>query len=269
MVGNEGTRLRRVIVSAPKAEYYRVNDPLAHNIGEAAEKTKALDQHRRLIEQMRKFGVRVVNLKELAGHPNSVFTRDSSLVTPEGYVRLRMGLETRRGEENWMAEALESLGIPCAGRIDPPGTLEGGDVILAGRVAFLGCSGRSNRSGVDQLARLLKRMGYEVRVIVLPPGHLHLGGAMSVIGPETVLCCSGLFPEGFFGGFDQIAVPCPKATSANMIALGNGEVIAEKSDSHAGQAVEEAGFIVHRLDLSEFVKGRGGPTCLILPIDRE
>jgi len=268
MVRNEGEKLRRVIVSAPRIEYFRLDDPGAHNIEQVADRDKAISQHRRLTDLIRKAGARVVNLEELAGHPNSVFTRDTSLVTPHGYIKLRMGLRTRRGEEEWMADALDSLGLPCAGVIEAPGTVEGGDVILAGKAAFVSRSERTNSSGIRQLSRLLTGMDYEIRTLGLPPPHLHIGGAMSVVGPKSVLCCRRLFPRVFFEGFNVIEIPCPEATSANVISLGNQEVIAEKGDARTARTLAKEGFTVHGLDLSEFIKGRGGPSCLILPVDR-
>jgi dimethylargininase len=269
MVRNEGERLRRVIVCAPRSEYFQVENPESHNIGAAADRGKATAQHRNLRGVLRGSGARVVNIRELAGHPNSVFARDTSLVTPGGYVRLRMGLETRRGEEEWMAAALDELGVPCAGQIEKPGTIEGGDVILAGDVAFAGLSARTNRSGVRQLSRFLGRMGIEVRTLSLPLPHLHIGGAMSVIGPRTVVCCRSLFPRNFLEGYEAIKIPCPEDASANVIALGKRTVIVEKGCPATAGTLRKAGFTVHLLDLSEFVKGRGGPTCLILPVDRE
>lgn len=268
MVRNEGDRLRRVIVSPPKTEYFRVDDREAHNIGEIADSARALAQHRRLCALLRQFGARVIRLDELAGHPNSVFTRDTSLVTPRGYIRLRMGLRTRRGEEGWMAKALDSLGVPCAGSIHSPGTVEGGDVILAGQVAFVGQSERTNAPGVKQISRLLESMGYEVRALLLPPPHLHIGGAMSIVHSDTILCCRGLFPASFFSGFKTISIPGRSSASGNVICLGKREVIVEQENSTARKALEEAGFKVYCVDLSEFIKGRGGPTCLILPLDR-
>ena len=268
MVRSEGDRLRRVAVCAPRREYFHVENHERHNIGEAADAAKAAAQHRELRAVLRRSGARVVNLHELSGHPNSVFARDAGLVTPLGYIKLRMGLRTRRGEEDWMASALHSLGVPCAGKIEKPGTVEGGDVILAGEVAFVGLSERTNRSGVRQLSRLLMGMGLEVRTLSLPLPHLHIGGAMSVIGPKTVVCCRRIFPHVFFDGFEVVEIPCPEDSSANVIALGNGGVIVEKGCPGTAQALQKAGFTVHRVDLSEFVKGRGGPTCLIMPVDR-
>lgn len=268
MVRDEGEKLRRVIVCAPRSEYFKVEKPEIHNIGEPAERKKAAAQHRRLQAVLRQAGARVINLKELPGHPNSVFARDSGLLTPRGYIKLQLGLPTRRGEEDWMASALEKLGVPRLGKIELPGTVEGGDVIIAGKVAFVGLSQRSNRSGVRQLSRFLMGMDYEVRILALPAPHLHIGGAMSVVGPGTVISCRRIFPGRFFTGFEVIKIPCPEATSANVIALGNGRAIVEKGSPGAAEALRKAGFKVRLLDLSEFVKGRGGPTCLIMPVDR-
>ena len=147
MVRSEGDRLRRVVVCAPRREYFQVENTEGHNIGCRAnpEKTSPQPQERRAV--LRHTGARVVEFRELTHHPNSVFARDAGLVTPLGYIKLRMGLRTRRGEEDWMASALDSLGVPCAGKIEKPGTVEGGDVILAGEVAFVGLSERTNRSG--------------------------------------------------------------------------------------------------------------------------
>jgi len=268
MLRNEGDRLRRVVVCAPRREYFEVENPAAHNIGETADPMKASAQHRKLRAVLRGSGARVVDLRELAGHPNSVFARDAGLVTPDGYIKLRMGLRTRRGEEDWMASALDSLGLPCAGKIEEPGTVEGGDVILAGEVAFVGLSARTNRSGVRQLSRFLMRMGFEIRTLRLPSHQLHIGGVMSTVGPRSVVCCRKVFPRGFFDGFEVVQISCPEASSSNVIGLGNGRVIVEQGCPSTARALQEAGFFVHRVDLSEFVKGRGGPTCLIMPVDR-
>jgi dimethylargininase len=268
-IRSEGDRLRRVIVCAPRREYFRVDDLEAHNLEAVADPATARTQHAGLRAALREAGARVINLRELAGHPNSAFARDACLVAADGYVRLRMGLPTRRGEEDWLGAAVEARGVPCAGVIEAPGTVEGGDVILARGVAFVGRSGRTNASGVRQLSKLLGRMGYEMRVLRLPAGRLHIGGEMSLAGPRTVLCYRDLFPGGFFDGFETIEIPAAGGASANIIALGGGRVIAEKHNAAGIKALASAGLSVRALDLSEFVKGRGGPSCLIMPLDRK
>ena len=198
MVRNEGERIRRVIMCTPTTEYFSVDDIELHNINEVADPELTRRQHDRLKDIFEEAGAEVIDVPELVGHPNSVFTRDVSLLTPDGYVMVRMGLASRRGEEQWMSEILESMGVPCAGEITDPGTLEGGDVILAGPVAFVGDSCRSNEEGVAQLTAILNEMNYEVRVTPVDDDYMHIGGVMSSIGSRRVVCCRELFPQGFF-----------------------------------------------------------------------
>ena len=172
-------------------------------------------------------------MPELAGHPNSVFTRDVSVVTPKGYIKLRMGLPARRGEEEWMAQILESLDEPCAGEIKEPGIVEGGDITLAGSVAFVGLSNRTNEEGVKQLLDMLREMDYEVRTASVKGLYLHIGGAMSAFGPERIIYCSCVFPDGFFKGFDTIEIPHLnyQPSVGNVICLAENEVIANAAEN--------------------------------------
>ncbi len=268
MLENEGDRLTRVVVCTPADEYCRVSDLKKHNIIEPADPDRATEQHATLKRCLADFGSEVIDVPELAGHPNSVFTRDTALCTPEGYIRLRLGLESRRGEEEWMAEILDSLGEPFVAEIEAPGTVEGGDVILAGSVAFIGQSIRTNEQGVQQLAVLLGAMGYEVRVVPLPDSILHLDKAMMVVGPERVIYCRGLVPEESLRGFDAIEILCGGLTTANVICLGENEVIVERANREAADHLTAHSVTVHELELSEFAKGSGGPNCLILPVER-
>ncbi len=269
MLRNEGDRLSKVVVSRPCNAYFDPSTYTANNINEVADRDETQRQYDRLTSVMKAFGAEIVDVPELQGHPNSVFTRDVSLCTPRGYIRLRMGIAGRRGEEEWMSQALTSLGEPCAGAIAEPGTVEGGDVILAGTVAFVGLSRRTNSEGAKQLASFLVDMGYEVREIEVPEQHLHLGGAMSAIGPERLLCCEGVVPKQMLAGFDVIAVPLRGPSTGNVICLGENELIANMAENaDAIGELERHGVVVHAIDLSEFRKGAGGPTCMVLPVER-
>lgn len=266
---NEGGVLRRVAVSAPADAYFEVEDREYHNIPEAADRAAAGVQHGALASLMREEGAEVVNLAEHPDQPNSVFTRDSALVVGEGHIRVRMGLESRQGETLWMSDHLERLGSPCLGEIEAPGTLEGGDVILMGETAFVGRSCRSNEAGVEQLASILDRLGIETRVAAVADDAMHIGGVMSAIGPGQVVCCAGRFPDGYFDGFDTVEVPFLHPSSGNVICLGEGRVVVNMAENGVtASALAAAGLTVFDLDLSEFRKGAGGPTCLILPLER-
>ncbi|MGD9344589.1 MAG: arginine deiminase family protein [Candidatus Aminicenantes bacterium] len=269
MLKNEGRRLTKVAVCTPGREYFSVTDLRSHNITEVPDPGRTLEQFAILKSILKKAGCEVVDASELPGHPNSVFTRDVSLVTPRGYIKLKMGLDSRRGEEEWMAAILDSLGEPYVGGVNLPGTVEGGDVILAEDVAFVGHSQRTNLEGIEQISEFLENMGYEVRIHRMDFRYLHLGGAMSMIGLRRILCCRDVFSEGFFAGFDTVEVPHRGPSTGNVICLQENEVIANIAENvEAIREMEKEGIQVHAIDLSEFRKGTGGPTCLILPIER-
>lgn len=269
MVRSEGEKLSRVIVASPIKEYTCVSNLKEHNITELANGKIALAQHDELKTRIKDFGCQIIDLPELENHPNSVFTRDTSLCTPEGYIKLRLGIESRLGEEEWMAHALDSMGIPCAGKIKAPGTVDGGDIVLAGQVAFIGKTVRTNEEGINQLSGLLGKMNYEIRVIPLPDSILHLDKALMLVNPRQILYCSDLVPQNYLSGFDPIEIVTSRTTTANIICLGDNEVIVNKQNHDVIQILEEKDFIVHTLDLSEFVKGTGGPNCLIMPVERK
>jgi len=269
MVRDEGDRLRQVVVCVPKKEYARGGCDLEkHNIGELSNPEIALRQHDILRATLREFGAEVLDVPELEDHPNSVFTRDTALCAPQGYIKLRLGLKTRQGEGEWMAEALEAIDVPCVGEITAPGTVEGGDVVLAGEVAFIGRSNRTNEDGINQLSGALEMMGYAIRVIALPDTILHLDKALMVLGPRHVLYCKGLVTETDIGGFEGIGIPCGGDTAANIICLGDKELIVNRSNTLVIARLEAEGYKVHNLDLGEFAKGMGGPNCLIMPVKR-
>jgi len=270
MLRNEGKKLKKVIVCSPIYEYFNVTDLKAQNMNEIADREKTQQQFNVLKSTIAQSGCEVFDVPELPNHPNSIFTRDVALSTPQGYIRLRMGLMARRGEEDWISDVLETLGEPCIGEITNPGTVEGGDIIVAGSVAFVGQSTRTNAEGVRQVSNILRKMNYQVRVAQVKDFSLHLGGMMSAIGPERILCCRKTFPNDYFNGYDTVEIDCNGPSHGNVICLDENKVIANSAENmETIKKLENNGVTVHAIDLSEFRKGAGGPTCLILPVERE
>jgi len=255
-----------LILCPPGPAYFGVSDLNFHNIIQASDQDEALKQHQALVQSIQAAGHEVISIPELPGHPNSVFTKDTAVCTPEGYIKLRMGLPSRAGEEHWIAEVLDEMGIPCCGAVEPPGTVEGGDIILAGTIAFAGHSSRTNREGIRQISMILESMNIEVRIHSVPPPFLHIGGTMTLVNPETILYVSNLFPDQFFDGFLRIEVPHSGFISGNVIPLDNNQVIGDQGNQPACNALKSHGFTVYTLNLSEFIKGTGGPSCLVLQV---
>jgi len=269
MVRSEADRLRRVIVCSPRIEYFLRSDFSEHNFDGAPDPETARLQHAALTAVLRHLEADVIDAMELPGHPNSVFTRDTLLASPAGYIELNMGLKTRVGEPAWLAQVCDRIGARRAGQIVPPATVEGGDVILAGDVAFIGLSRRTNSDGVRQLRELLEPLGFECRVAPVPDIYLHIGGAMSLVDDRLVLTVRGALPASLFRGFETILIDPAAFATGNVITVGNHIIIALPVPRTVRHLLESHGLTVIELDLSEFVKGHGGPSCLIMPLDRE
>src|SRR4029077_4108864 len=76
---------------------------------------------------------------------DAVFVQDVGLVFDEVAVITRPGAEPRRAETATVAAALAPF-RPLR-FIEPPGTLDGGDVVCLGRSVFVGQTARTNEEG--------------------------------------------------------------------------------------------------------------------------
>lgn len=268
MLKNEGDRLTRVIVCPPVKEYFKVDNLKNHNFIGIPDKNTAIEQHDALRSILRNSGCEVLSIPELPGHPNSVFIRDTALAAPEGYIQLRPGIKSRLEEGEWMADFLNKLGEPCIGKIQSPGTVDGGDVFVSDSVVFAANSKRTNMEGIKQLAAIFGKYDYEIRSVKIPDNYLHLDQLMGVLGTEKLIYCSGVFPRNFFDGFDVIEAPC-EGYNLNFICIKENEIITPLANKELIKIAEQNGVIVHPADLSEFAKGAGGPNCLIMPLERK
>lgn len=80
---------------------------------------------------------------------------------------------------------LSELGYRIA-RIEQPGTIDGGDVLKHAGTVWVGLSGRTNTSGVEQLAALLRPLG--AQVVGVPISRvLHLKSAVTALPDGTVI----------------------------------------------------------------------------------
>ena len=99
---------------------------------------------------------------------------------------------------------------------------------------------------------------------VLDNNHLlDLIPVLQVHNPHNIL------PDNFFNGFNVIRLLAGNFISGNVISNGEGTVIAEESNEEAIDKLNKSGMQVHALNLSEFLKGTGGPSCLILPVTQD
>lgn len=214
---------------------------------------------------------------------DSVYVRDASIVCPDGVVLCRMGKPQRRAEPDAQRRAYESWGIPIAGAIEPPGQIEGGDVVwLDDRTIVVGRGYRTNDEGIRQLRGILGGSIDELMVVPLPHwrGPADVFHLMSIISPvdrDLAVVYSPLLPVPFRDallerGISLVEVPDEEFESmgANVLAIGPRQCVMVEGNPRTARALERAGAIVHTYAGREIsLKGGGGPTCLTRPITRQ
>jgi N-dimethylarginine dimethylaminohydrolase len=227
-------------------------------------------------------GARVIAMPP---HPetglDAIYVRDASVLTPRGVVLCRMGKALRAGEPSAQGEVLRAAGIPVIGAIEPPGQLEGGDLVwFDARTVAIGRGYRTNDEGIRQFAALA---GPSIDVITVPLPHyrgpadvFHLMSILSPVDADLAVVYSPLMPvpfrEWLLGrGIQLVEVPDAEFDSmgANVLAIAPRRCVMVSGNPRTRDALRAAGATVVEYDGTEIsLKGGGGPTCLTRPLHR-
>ncbi len=225
--------------------------------------TQALAQHRAYCHQVAVLGGRIVELAPEPTLPDAVFVEDVAVVLDELAILTRPGVASRRPEVAAIAEVLEPFRSLV--RIEPPATLEGGDVLAVDRTLYVGLSGRTNQAGCEQLRWAVRPHGYQV-VSLQPQGCLHLKTACTYLGQETFLLNPRWVDPQPLTARQFIEVHPDEPYGANTLPLGD-TVLMPNGFPRTTERVRRAGFRVQTLDVSELQKAEAGLTCMSLRFD--
>ena len=145
---------------------------------------RMLRQHAEYVDSLRRLGLDVIVLDPLPEYPDAHFVEDVAVVLPDVAVVTRPGAPSRRGEARLIEPALAEFRrlVP----IEDPGTLDGGDVLRAGRHFFVGLSQRTNRAGAEQFGGIVAEHGFTWETV--PAGRrLHLKSGVSAVTNDTLV----------------------------------------------------------------------------------
>ena len=230
---------------------------------------KAMQQHQRMVEVYEVNGVRCHFVESDEGLPSSVFTRDSSFMTPWGAVITSIQTPPRRQDYSVASDFYRNAGIPIWKWVTA-NHFEGGDfAIIKPGVSMLGWSGdRSTKEGAEQVAGWMHEMEWEALIVPIPPQFVHVDGVFVMLEENLALVCEDALPVYALDWLDQhgierIVVPyadCVKL-GGNLVSLGDKRILSMSHNVNINALLENEGFEVTAVDYDMFALGGGGVHC--------
>jgi dimethylargininase len=217
-------------------------------------------QHAEYSAALSAAGAELIELPPDEAYPDACFVQDTAVFFGTLAVMARFGVESRQGEQDAVRQVVQ--GYRRLVGIQPPATLEGGDVLVIGPKVFVGLSARTNGGGFTQLRNLLELEGATVEILPVAQS-LHLLSDCTYLGRGVLLATDAFAGNPAFAGLDVVRVPPEEAYAANALGVGEHAIL-PAGYPHTAALVRERGFEVLPVPLSEFAKADGGATCLSL-----
>ena len=146
--------------------------------------------------------------------------------------------------------------------IEPPGTVEGGDIMMVGNHYYIGLSERTNQAGAEQLIAILEGYGMQGSVVELTEV-LHLKTGLGYLENNNLLACGEFLSKPEFQQYNLLQVDPKDAYSANSVWV-NGTALVPTGFPKTSALIASAGYNIREVDVSEFQKLDGGLSCLSL-----
>ncbi|MEP6482054.1 MAG: dimethylargininase [Rhodoglobus sp.] len=221
--------------------------------------TLADEQWDAYVEALEAAGFDTVEIATADDHPDSVFVQDTVVILGATAVITSPGAESRRGETHDVRTAVKKLGFAIK-QISLPGTLDGADVLQVGTTLYVGRTGRTNAEGIAQFRAIANGLGYTVVAVPISKA-LHLKSLVTALPDGTVVGAGKLVDAGLFERF----LALPEAGAAVVILSADTVLMAESAPKSIA-LIENLGYTVVTVNVSEFEKLEGRVTCLSVRI---
>ena len=278
-VPNSTGRLRKVLLCPPTYFDFRPINEITRKVlahGETADIQAVKREHEGFAQAYRDAGVEVALAEPDPALPYMVYARDFGACLAEGALIGSFREPVRQGEELHYERRLRALGVPVIGRITR-GSFEGGDFwfLDEGTIAH-GVVARSDWEGVSSAAAILEPLGYTLVGVQLASRNLHLDMAFNIVAPGVAVCATEQMPEFFLRmlekrRFELIDVPSEGVFKhhCNIQCLGDERVLTFAGNTAVNEKLTSLGLTVITPELTQILKGGGGPHCMTFPLLRD
>lgn len=205
----------------------------------------------------------------------AMYLRDPLVTIPGGAVIGRLAPRMRRGEEQSVARAVASLGMPVLRTVTGRGLVEGGSFAkLTPNVAAFGTSIRCNDEGARQLEEVLRPLGIELLVVPLGGFSIHLDGAFGMVDVDKALVHAPGLPYDFLErlrelGIEAIWCDPDELWAINSLVLAPGRVLMCEGYPRTAERLERRGVEVIAIPYGEIQKNGGGIHCSTMELVRD
>jgi dimethylargininase len=221
----------------------------------------ALHQHLDYINALKECGLDVTCLEADENYPDSTFVEDVALMTPHCAIITNPGAETRTGEIDSIQPFINQF-YQQVEKIQLPGTVEAGDIMMVGQHYYIGLSARTNTDGAEQMIAHLEKHGMTGSIVTLTEV-LHLKTGLGYLEDNKLLACGEFLTKPEFQKYEILEVPSSESYAANSVWI-NDTVLTPKGFPITKEIILSAGYKVREVDVSEYQKIDGGLSCLSL-----
>lgn len=221
----------------------------------------ALTQHTAYIDALKHCGVEVLVLPPDEKYPDSTFIEDVALLTKSCAIITNPGAPSRKGEITGIKNMLQKYYFNIE-EVEHPGTVEAGDIMMVGTHFYIGLSGRTNEHGAQQVISFLEKYGMTGSTVNLEKV-LHLKTGVSYLEHNNLVASGEFLSKPEFQKFNLLKIEEDESYAANCIWV-NHKVIIPKGYPKAKKTIENVGYEIIEVDVSEFRKLDGGLSCLSL-----
>jgi dimethylargininase len=242
---------------------------------------RTIEAHALFVGRLRAAGVGVTVFSRPTSVPLLPSIGDIAVFFRDGAFLMRPTDPARRREAAAVEALFAELKIAIVGRIEAPGLLDGGDVIVAGHTAFVGVpqerrgligvpkAPHGNALGRAQLRSFATSMGLKTVEVPIAADVRRLRAVASLIDTETVLYASRVVDGAAFAQVRTIEVAAGEEYGAGVLALGRRRVIADLRFGGVVPLLRAAKFAVDAIDLGEFGKVGMTPSFLVAALKRD
>jgi|SRR5579862_216059 len=229
----------------------------------------AMRQWARLRQVYLDLGHEVQTIEPVAGLPDMVYAANGATMVGGTVLGVRFAHPERAGEADAYLDWFRAHGyadVREAGVVN-----EGeGDILFSGRALLAGYGFRSDRAAASELAAAFGLPVISLRLV--DPRFYHLDTALCVLDADTAMYYPAAFDDagraaiaGQFAELIEAKDEDAEVLGLNAVSDGRHVVLPVQARKLAAQ-LRERGFSPIGVDLSELLKGGGGPKCCTLEL---